>query len=114
MKIEQQLIEKGFKEFCDQRMNSNNTYVKSYQLKVRGEEGKILYFINVNLYDFKLLPNHSVLPKNLTQDLQIDSSVQFKSENGEVFNVEYSRKNVDKMVKFYDNLFHTMKCQSYE
>tara|TARA_Y100000588_G_scaffold244854_1_gene259064 strand:- start:9304 stop:9648 length:345 start_codon:yes stop_codon:yes gene_type:complete len=114
MKIEQQLVEKGFKEFRDGLKTDKDIYVKSYQLKVRDNQGNILYFINVTLYDYNLFCNPSVVPDHLKQDLQPDTSVQFTSEDGEVFNVEYFGKDVDRMVKFYDNIFHTMKCQNYE
>lgn len=114
MKIEQQLIEKGFKEFRDGLKKDKDIYYKSYQLKVRDDQGNTLYFITVALYDYNLFCNPSVVPAHFKQDLQPDTSVQFTSEDGEVFNVEYSGKDVDRMVKFYDNVFHTMKCQSYE
>lgn len=114
MKIEQQLIDKGFKEFRNPLKTDKDIYSKSYQLKVRDDKGNTLYFITVDLYDYNLFCNPSVVPLQLKQDLQPDISVQFTSEDGEVFNVEYSEKDVDKMMKFYDNIFHKMKCQNYE
>ena len=114
MKIEQQLIEKGFKEFLNPLKTHKDVYYKSYQLKVRDDHGNTLYFINVALYDYNLFCNPKVIPDHLKEDLQSDTSVKFTSENGEVFNVEYYEKDVDRMLKFYDNLFHTMNCKSYE
>jgi len=114
MGIEKQLIEKGFKEFRDALKTDKDTYYKSYQLKVRDNYDNTLYFITVALYDYNLYCKPNVVPLHLKEDLYPVTSVQFTSEDGEVFNVEYSEKDVDRMMKFYDNTFHTMNCKSYD
>ena len=114
MKIEQQLIAKGFKEFHETLKTHEDTYYKSYQLKVSNDQGNTLYFINVNLYDYNLFCSPSIIPAHFKEDLQPDINVKFTTQEGEVFNVSYWGKDVDKMMKFYDNVFHTMNCKSYE
>ena len=112
MKIEQQLQQKGFKEFKDPTKSHSTAYVKSYQLRVRDENLLTKYFINVDLYDFSVLNTN--MPEFLLRDLQPEYHVQFNSHGDNTFNVNFLKKDLDKVIEFYENMFLCMKCEYYE
>lgn len=111
MKIEQQLQQKGFKEFKDPTNNSIG-YVKSYQLRVRDDHLSTKYFINVDLYDFNLV--NANIPEFLLKDLQPEYHVQFNSHGDNTFNVNCLQKDLDKVMEFYENMFLRMECEYCE
>jgi len=110
MSIEQQLQEKGFKVFNNYLNRDTKGYVKSYQLRVRGDNQDTKYFINVDLYDYGAIP---LAPPQLKEDYQPEFEVQFNG-SGETFNVNYFSKDVNKAIAFYDKMFYAMDCEYYE
>ena len=110
MSIEQQLQEKGFKVFNNYLNRDTKGYVKSYQLRVRGDNQDTKYFINVDLYNYNVIPN---APSQLKEDYQPEFEVQFNG-SGETFNVNYFSKDVNKTLAFYDKMFYVMDCEYYD
>jgi len=110
MSIEQQLQQHGFKAFNNYLERGTKGYVKSYQLRVRDDNRDTKYFINVDLYDYNVIPS---APSQLKEDYQPEFEVQYNG-SGETFNVNYFSKDVDKAIAFYDKLFYAMDCEYYE
>lgn len=84
---------------------------KFYQLKVYKEDSlEKLYSVNCHLYDFS---DNMVAPDFLKRDLQAMFKVQFTTNSGEVFNVEYSTQNVEEALQFFDKMYTSMNCVAY-
>lgn len=112
MSIVKKLIELGFKEFHNPMKPDH----RSFQLKVYSEDGYTkLYFINVALFDYNNFEFADQVPASMKEELQPEWSVQFNTYGRqETFDVNWYGKEPEEALKFYQNVYEQIGCESYD
>lgn len=111
MKIADQLIANGYRQWGQRPYLFKEHAETSYQKWVRDEEGNKLYALTAFLYDFSHIKN---MPDELKKDLSAQWEVQFKKSNGFTFDISVSYANVEEADKFFADMYKTMNCLPYD
>lgn len=102
------LLDLGYKKY----ENHDKEFADAmYQLKVVGDDGKTLYFLNAYYYPRQELFSHLheeplVLHESLCYDVQF-------YVDGRFFDVEISTIDVSFAHKFFHDMYHAMNCTPY-
>lgn len=102
----QELMAAGYRKFQD----SFKSALCGWQKRIRNDEGKTLFFINIYQYDMTMFKSRGYVGS----DYSFEVSNQFYlRHNPDTINISFSCENLtlDETEKFCHDFFHRMNCE---